>query len=97
MKRCGPTRSIQKRTSQSGQVAPPAQTPQITDYVNLPAPVALERGDEMGRFKLGSTVILLFPPGVMAWTEAMSAGSVTRMGQEMGHFAGDRSGSSTQE
>jgi len=44
-------------------------------------PVALGAGDEMGRFYLGSTVILLFEPDRVEWLEDLQAGSPVRMGQ----------------
>ncbi|NMW32447.1 phosphatidylserine decarboxylase [Altererythrobacter sp. RZ02] len=47
-------------------------------------PQIFEAGDEMGRFLLGSTVILLFEPGAMAWDDALVSGSVVRMGQALG-------------
>jgi phosphatidylserine decarboxylase len=71
----------------SGQVAPPARAPVARDYVNLPAPVELAKGEEMGRFMLGSTVILLFPKGSMAWDEVYCAGAPTRLGEALGGFA----------
>ena len=43
----------------SGQVAPPPRLPATTDFLSLPEPVELAKGEEMGRFQLGSTVILL--------------------------------------
>ena len=68
----------------SGQVAPPPKRPVLCDYAALPDPVELVRGDEMGRFLLGSTVILLFPEGAMEWDESYGAGSTTRLGQGLG-------------
>ena len=68
----------------SGRVAPPPRNPAMVDYVNLPEPVELAQGDEMGRFMLGSTVILLFPEGVMSFDERFVAGSLTRMGELLG-------------
>ncbi len=38
-------------------------------------------GDEMGRFYLGSTVVLLFEPGRIAWREGLKAGDPLRMGE----------------
>jgi phosphatidylserine decarboxylase len=38
-------------------------------------------GDEMGRFYLGSTVVLLFEPGRVAWREDLKAGDPLRMGE----------------
>lgn len=43
--------------------------------------VALSAGEEMGRFYLGSTVVLLFEPGRIEWLEDLGPGSVLRMGQ----------------
>lgn len=68
----------------SGQVAPPPQRPVVTDYVALPDPVELAKGEEMGRFKLGSTVVLLFPEGSMQWDANYAAGSPTRLGESLG-------------
>lgn len=41
-------------------------------------------GDEMGRFYLGSTVVLLFEPGRVEWREGLAAGTPLRMGQAIG-------------
>ena len=46
--------------------------------------VDLAAGDEMGRFYLGSTVVLLFEPGRVAWLEGLKAGDPVRMGQAIG-------------
>jgi phosphatidylserine decarboxylase len=70
----------------SGQVAPPPAHPVVTDYLELPQPVELAKGEEMGRFMLGSTVILLFPKDVMAWASSYDAGAATRLGEELGKF-----------
>jgi phosphatidylserine decarboxylase len=44
-------------------------------------PVSVNRGDELLTFHLGSTVILLFEPGRVAWTESTIPGSEVRLGQ----------------
>ena len=41
-------------------------------------------GDEMGRFLLGSTVVLLFEQDRVAFMEELQAGSTVRMGQAIG-------------
>ena len=41
-------------------------------------------GDEMGRFNMGSTVILLFPPGCVAWRDDLAPGHELLMGQALG-------------
>lgn len=43
-----------------------------------------KKGDEMGRFHLGSTVILLAPPDCLSWSEQLRAGSVLRLGERIG-------------
>jgi len=48
------------------------------------APRSLEKGDEMARFNMGSTVILLLPPGAARWQESLAAGRVLRMGERIG-------------
>ena len=67
----------------SGQVAPPPKTPASLDYQSLPEAVELEKGEEMGRFKLGSTVILVFPENSIEWESQYSAGSPTRLGEPL--------------
>ncbi len=46
--------------------------------------VSLAGGDEMGRFFLGSTVVLLFEPGRVAWRDELAAASTVRMGEAIG-------------
>ncbi len=70
----------------SGQVAPPTSAPVIHDYDNVPAAVELGQGDEMGRFMLGSTVILLFPGDTVEFDPAYVAGSATRLGETLASF-----------
>jgi phosphatidylserine decarboxylase len=49
--------------------------------------IRLERGMEMGRFNMGSTVIVLLPPGPAAWDATLSAEAAVRMGQSIGRSA----------
>ena len=49
--------------------------------------VRLERGAEMGRFNLGSTVILLFEPGRVELDETLAPGCKVRLGQRLGRGA----------
>jgi phosphatidylserine decarboxylase len=48
------------------------------------APTSLEKGDEMARFNMGSTVILLLPPGAATWNPTLVAGRTLRMGERIG-------------
>ncbi len=72
----------------SGQVAPPPREPHTVNYKHAPAGISLKRGEEMGRFMLGSTVILLFPKDTATWESQFSAGSATRMGERLGTLTG---------
>lgn len=53
----------------------------VTDALS---PLQLPKGAEMGRFNMGSTVILLLPPGVASWNDSMVAGRTLRMGERIG-------------
>ncbi|MFA4970531.1 MAG: archaetidylserine decarboxylase [Sulfuritalea sp.] len=44
----------------------------------------LKQGDEMGRFLLGSTVVMLFPRGVMKFNAEWSPQRPIRLGEKMG-------------
>ena len=69
----------------AGQVTPQATDITRRDY-REPGPVVLEKGAELGRFMLGSTVILLFPEGAAGFDEAALPGETVRMGQAFGRF-----------
>jgi phosphatidylserine decarboxylase len=49
-----------------------------------PLPRPIGKGDELGRFEMGSTVILLFEPGRVRWDGWLAPESVVRMGQKIG-------------
>jgi phosphatidylserine decarboxylase len=46
-----------------------------------------ERGDEMGRFLLGSTVVMLFPGMPLQFNPAWSPGAAIRLGEAMARLA----------
>jgi phosphatidylserine decarboxylase len=52
----------------------------------LPAPAdrTLQRGAELGRFNMGSTVILLFGAGAVTLSSGLAAGQTMRLGQQLG-------------
>ena len=56
------------------------------DYADKP--VELAKGAEMGRFLLGSTVVLLWPHGTLKFNPAWAPGGAVRMGQAMGKALG---------
>jgi phosphatidylserine decarboxylase len=51
------------------------------------APTTLEKGAELGRFNMGSTVILLFEPNRARWAPEVRAGSEVRLGRPLGVVA----------
>jgi phosphatidylserine decarboxylase len=53
----------------------------VTDVL---APLELQKGAEMARFNMGSTVILLLPPGAAQWAATLTAGRTLRMGERIG-------------
>jgi phosphatidylserine decarboxylase len=46
--------------------------------------IHLEKGAEMGRFNMGSTVILLFPDNIVEWQQSLQPEQHVRMGQLIG-------------
>lgn len=48
--------------------------------------IEFQPGDELGRFHMGSTVILLFEKNRVDWLSALQPGSKLRMGQQLGTF-----------
>lgn len=48
--------------------------------------ITLPRGAEMGRFNMGSTVILLLPPGAVSSLEDYEPGDIVLMGQKLGRL-----------
>jgi phosphatidylserine decarboxylase len=69
-------------TTWHGVVNPPRQG-SVRQWTYDQAPVQLARGDEMGRFLLGSTVVLLLPPGPLRFNPAWAPGGAIRMGEAM--------------
>lgn len=70
----------------AGLVTPPKRELKAFAYDEAARqPIHLEKGAELGRFKLGSTAIVLFGPEQVAWAEQLAAGSPVRMGQLLGN------------
>lgn len=66
-----------------GLVNPP-RTPNVRQWEYDKQPVLLKKGDEMGRFLLGSTVVMLFPKNAMHFNPQWSPTQAVRMGEVMG-------------
>ncbi len=70
-------------TTWHGVVTPPtAKTIQCWDYAEQN--IFLKRADEMGRFLLGSTVIMLFPKNTIHFDERLQANVPVKFGERLG-------------
>jgi phosphatidylserine decarboxylase len=68
----------------AGDITPAAR--RVVSRVPAP-PTTLAKGAELGRFNMGSTVILLFEPHRARWQPEVRAGGVVRLGQSIGLIA----------
>ena len=66
-----------------GVVNPP-RTRQVRTWDYAGENISLKQGDEMGRFLLGSTVVILVPKDSMTFNPRWQAGGAIRMGEAMG-------------
>ena len=48
--------------------------------------IDVEKGGELGRFEMGSTIILLFEPGRVKWDDSLQPEAVVRMGRRIGEI-----------
>jgi len=69
----------------SGLVTPPHRR-QAGHWRYDDAPVELAAGDEMGRFNMGSTVIVL-APSVVQWQPHLARGAPVKLGEVLGNSA----------
>ena len=70
----------------AGLITPPNTRNIIhRDYNGTAETISLAKGEEMGRFNMGSTVILLMEKNA-DWREDLTEGSVVRMGESLGQF-----------
>nr|WP_260294507.1 archaetidylserine decarboxylase [Sedimenticola hydrogenitrophicus] len=76
----------------AGTVAPASRHISQWRYGPLPSatPVLLGKGEEMGRFNMGSTVVLLFPKDAVAWSDTLGADTEIRMGQQIATITNPR-------
>ncbi len=68
-----------------GQINPP-RSADVREWWYDDEIISLKQGDEMGRFMLGSTVVMLFPESrskTMAYNSAWEAGGAVQLGQAM--------------
>ena len=70
-------------TAWHGLVNPP-RTSEIREWTYASGQVELKQGGEMGRFLLGSTVVMLWPANTLRFNAAWSATGGVKMGEVMG-------------
>lgn len=66
-----------------GLVNPP-RLPQVSEWCYDDAPIVIKQGAEMGRFLLGSTVVLLWPKNTLQFNSTWMPSQSVRMGEVMG-------------
>lgn len=71
-------------TTWAGVVSPGTGGVTSTRYDPQSNPIRFEKGQEMGRFRLGSTVVMLLPKGAVHWNADKTAGQRVRMGEAFG-------------
>lgn len=72
----------------AGRLTPPRATMIRAEPAGDDGPV-LERGDELGRFNMGSTVILLLPPGLARWEASLQPEAAVRYGETIGQWVAE--------
>jgi phosphatidylserine decarboxylase len=72
-----------------GLVNPP-RSKQVREWRYDEQAITLKQGDEMGRFLLGSTVVMLWPRGPLNFNPAWAPGKGIRMGEVMGDMTAQR-------
>ena len=70
-------------TRWNGVVVPSGNQVTATRYEGDQA-IRFAKGEEMGRFRLGSTVIMVMPKGTVTWNNDQVAGKNVRMGEAFG-------------
>lgn len=57
----------------------------VVELIDLDAaPCEFRKGDLLGWFNMGSTVIVLCPPGICGWLDTTGPGATVRMGEAIG-------------
>jgi len=70
-----------------GRLTPPHRREAAPSFYEPMQPLFLPRGAELGRFHLGSTVILLAPAGALSWDGELAPDREVRVGQPLATMA----------
>src|SRR4051812_324679 len=79
-------------------VVNPKRTGEVNEWRYEPGRWVFAKGDEMGRFSLGSTVVMLFPQGFrLQFNPAWAPQKTVRLGERMATIAQDRPSASVRD
>jgi phosphatidylserine decarboxylase len=66
-------------------VVNPKRTGKVSEWSYADQAIVLKQGEEMGRFLLGSTIVMLFGQGTIAFNEGWAPERPVRLGEPMGN------------
>ena len=69
-----------------GEINPPPRRRRTPLSTDAGVGTYFTKGAELGRFNMGSTVVLLFPPGAVTLSSSLRAQSTVRMGEALGEL-----------
>jgi phosphatidylserine decarboxylase len=65
-------------------VVNPKRTGKLSEWTYADRDIVLKKGEEMGRFLLGSTIVMLFRPDTIIFNEDWAPERPVRLGERMG-------------
>lgn len=68
-------------------VVNPKRTNTTSEWTYAAHDIVLKKGEEMGRFLLGSTIVMLFRQGAIRFNDDWAPERIVRLGEMMGHRA----------
>jgi phosphatidylserine decarboxylase len=71
-------------TTWSGEVNPPPRLRKQPCAIAEGIGTHLAKGQESGRFNMGSTFIIVTPPGFVEWSPTLQPGALVRLGERIG-------------
>jgi phosphatidylserine decarboxylase len=66
-------------------VVNPKRTGKVSEWTYADQSIMLRKGEEMGRFLLGSTIVMLFRPDTIVFNEDWAPERAVRLGELMGN------------
>ncbi len=73
----------------NGEINPPPRSRRAVRSLPAGAGLEIAKGAEIGRFNMGSTVVMVFEPGRVRFDDVLAPGAVVRMGQHIGTILED--------